>query len=183
MTEERSVSVAESRDVGSLPQPRWGRRLVLSLAVLTVGVLGLVGVLLARDTGEDLPVFGFIRAVDVEAGTIEVDPAEWLTGRAAAQAAVLDGQAVPGTTQMPNGFYIRNPEPDTVTVPVAANVTVTMSLLYDPVSQGPVTIDLPTFARLWTPDAPAEQHYFRTAPYRLTSTDGAVSGIAEQYIP
>lgn len=160
-----------------------GRRVAVAAVVAAVGALLVAGLALFVDTTAERPEFGFVRAVDLDAGSLEIDPAEWLTGRAGARAAVEDGQAAPGTSEMPNGFYIRNRTRDTVTVPLSADATVTMSQLYDPAGQREVTIDLSTFAALWTDRVTDAQRYFRDAPYRFTYTDGSVSGIVEQYVP
>jgi hypothetical protein len=147
------------------------------------GYTALLTDVLAETTPQDLPRFGFIRSIDHATSTLVVDEAEWLTGSAAVAAAVEDGEAPPGTTDLPNGFYLRNRDADMVTVELAADVTITMPPLYSVSGMEQVPLDLATFTRLWTDEARAEHRYFPDAPYHLTYTDGVVTAITEQYVP
>ncbi len=65
--------------------------------------------------------FAFLTEVsDTE---IVADYAQWLTGEEADQAAIEDGEIPEGET-MPNGYYIRNQNPQLRTLPVSPDVTI-----------------------------------------------------------
>lgn len=70
--------------------------------------------------------FAFVSAVDADARTVTLDRAEWLTGDAADEAAIEDGEIAAGET-VPNGFYVRNPVEETEVVEVAPYADVVLT--------------------------------------------------------
>jgi hypothetical protein len=87
---------------------RWSA--VLLLALMLTGCAGQDRFSESPDESESAErAFGFIQDVDAEARTIRFDPAEWLTGDEARQAAVADGKGQPGEP-VPDDYYIRNPD-------------------------------------------------------------------------
>ena len=97
------------------------------LAVLLVAGCGSGRVVGGGGSETSSPVtreFGFIRSADPAARTIAFDPAEWLTGPAAASAAAEDGKIEPGQP-VPNDYYIRNPDTATRTLKVIPTTKIT----------------------------------------------------------
>lgn len=130
---------------------------------------------------------------------IEVDYAEWLTGEEANEAARQDG-AIPPGEQVPNDFYIRNTSPQVRTLSLAPDVVVILATAASgPVTEVPVSLEewLSLFKPAGTPWDPEvesvpnypEPHFgFFGAgsvhtPYWLTTDDGIVVQIRQQYVP
>jgi len=120
---------------------------------------------------------GFIRSLEArgDAVTAVVDPAEWLTGAAAARAARADHGEVA------NGSYIRNEDRSTAPVTVAPDAAVTI-VTPDAIAGTPGTLRqlIGTFAG----GLPGGTfHQGPGATYRLTVRGGTVVAIEEQYTP
>lgn len=88
------------------------------------------------------PTFGFVTAVDPVDGRVALDPAEWLTGDEAVQAARAAGDLGPDETDVPNDYYIRNTSVDEVWLPIASGATLfVMTNPGDPTTETEVTLD------------------------------------------
>jgi hypothetical protein len=88
------------------------------------------------------PTFGFVTAVDPVDGRVALDPAEWLTGDEAVEAARAAGDLGPGETDVPNDYYIRNTTDDEVWLPLASDATLfVMTNPGDPTTETQVTLD------------------------------------------
>jgi len=144
--------------------------------------------------------FGFIDSF-LEDGVV-IDPAEWLTGDEANQAAFEDGVIGSVEEGVPNGFYIRNLDGELRDLPVGVDLAV---FLATP-AQGAVStvpVALQEWFALFKPDStpwdpetgdqppePTEPHfgYFGAgtvyAPYWFTlDADGNLLQVVQQYIP
>ncbi len=103
-----------------------------------------------------------------------IDPAEWLTGEAPAEAAGEDG------TDAPDDFSIRNRDTDLFTVPIAPAATLTLIGLVDGDPE-PVTSDIEDLAEELSGTAP--NRWYATGFYWLDIVDGEVVAIEQQYVP
>lgn len=126
------------------------------------------------------------------------DYAQWLTGDEADRAAIEDGEIAEGES-VPNGYYIRNVNPQLRTLPVADDVTIFLPTpAIGPVTMVPVSVDewLSLFDEDGTPrnpESPGEMQephfgYFGAGmegfAYWLTlDVDGNVFQITGQYRP
>jgi hypothetical protein len=128
--------------------------------------------------------FGFIRSVDTstEPATLEFDEAEWLTGEAAQQAAVEDGQLEPGQP-VANDHYIRNPDKSTRVLEVGPDTAVTAMRcqLCRGGMPGRVTDFLASFSKRG--QTYNDDYRGAESQYWLTIEDGRVLVIDEQYSP
>lgn len=126
--------------------------------------------------------FGFIRAVDIENSTVLFDSALWLSGEAGEDAAIEAGLCTPETRQecLPNDFYIYNADTETVSIPLASNITIYM-LTLDAEEQGIKRsfIRPDEFADLINDEA---QHW-RQLPYNVSIKNNEVIMIEEVYVP
>jgi hypothetical protein len=118
----------------------------------------------------------YITALDVDAGTVEVDVIQFLTGE---EARVAYEQETGDPGGPPNDYYIKNENSRLRTLPVAADVRVTV---VDPGADSrPSTFgDLPAlFATRFVPDGGR----LTSNPFWLTLEDGTVTAMEEQYLP
>lgn len=146
--------------------------LAAALAALTVAAAG-CGPLIrtSEPVGAEVPVvtelpgFAFVVDVDEAGGRIAVDPAEWLTGAEAAEAARAAGDLGEGETEVPNGYYIRNAEVEEVWLPLdAASTVFVMTNPGDPTTETEVdAAGLATFV---------DQN--PVSPFQLTYTSGGL---------
>lgn len=148
--------------------------------VVTVEVTDPVDLDGAQDEGADpdgsaAPTFGFLVAIDETEGRIALDPAEWLTGDAAVEAARAAGDLGEGETDVPNGYYILNGEVDEVwlTLDPAAQLFV-MTNAGDPTTE--TQVDVGGLAD-WLAANPV-------SPFQLaTTSSGAVTELRFVYRP
>ena len=133
--------------------------------------------------------FGWVRSFEDTDGsiTVGVDPAEMLTGEAAVAAAREDGE-IGQDEDLPNDFYIRNPEGSTIEFTISPQVVVTLQACY----QGGdcvVTeqVDLATWSVLLgaEEDPGLEWDWYGggSLPYEFTVVNEMVTGIREMYLP
>lgn len=109
--------------------------------------------------------FGYARAV--RADVLEFDRAELLTGEEARRVAVEDGVIAPGDP-IENDAYVRNPDRDVVSLPLAPDVAVTVVRCDAGCSEGnPGTVA----------DLSADTQYW------LRLRGGRAVAIDEQYLP
>jgi hypothetical protein len=134
-------------------------------------------------------LFGWVRSFEDIGGAVivGVDRAEMLTGAEALAAARQDG-FIGADEDLPNDFYIRNPDDATVDLDVSADVVVTLQACY----QGGecVTteeVDLATWSVLFgaEEDPGLEWDWYGAGalPYQMTLVGGLVTEIQEVYLP
>lgn len=123
---------------------------------------------------------GFL--VEMTETTVTFDPAAMLFGPEADQAAREDGAIAEGET-LPGGFYVSNPDRDEVTLSVAADFRAVL-LSVDSIDPSPASPA--EFRRFLEAGGVAPGLYAgdpATTPYWLTSLDGTVIQIEQQYLP
>jgi hypothetical protein len=122
---------------------------------------------------DDLPDgewFGYVIGADGD--TIDFDLACWFSGDAADLAAAEDGEESPA----PNGYYIRNVNPQVRTVEVSPTVEVlAMANIGDPATEGPMAFD--DWVALRVADAEVPMDVW------IVIEDDLVVSITEQYRP
>ncbi len=137
--------------------------------------------------GED--VFGWLRSFETRDGTtiLQVDQAEMLTGDEAVAAARQDG-VIGADEDLPNDFYIRNPEESTTEFTVSPDVVVTLQACYE--GGDCVTteqVDLETWSVLLggeeDPGLDWSWYGQGSLPYVLTVANDLIVGIEEVYLP
>lgn len=127
--------------------------------------------------------FGFVSAFDGE--TLTVDPAEFLSDEEAVSAAREDGEIGPGE-DLPNPFYLRNPDAEQIRLAVAPGFEVT---LVDHRGTRPGTVDATTLAALFAGDADASWVYgwfdgpVQQMPMVLEVAGGEVVRADQRYLP
>ena len=127
--------------------------------------------------------FGFLRAASN--GTLEFDPADFLTGDAALAAAREEG-IIGQDEDLPNDFYISNPETDTVELTVGDSAVFTLIGLdqADALVERPVLVD--ELKSLWSGSADSSRLYGFVPgdlPMTVTLSDGLVVSAAQEYLP
>jgi hypothetical protein len=116
---------------------------------------------------------GFL--VTLDASSIELDPAEMLSGDEAVEAARAAGD-LPEDGTLPNDFYIHDPDSDTVTLPVAAEPRVTVYDCAAGCEEAEVAYeDLVSGA--------VRPFNAERALFRVTVAGGEVTGLSEIYFP
>ena len=169
-------------------------RLLRSPAVTAAAVLVMLGMLVWLAAGCDGPSeqtrvetaeledgehFGFLTAFTPTELTF--DPAEVFGNEEATAAAIEDGELAPGE-ELPNPFYVRNPDPTTVDLPVATNFEA--QLIHNiELDHQLVTAD--DLAALYdgTGDASWVLALLEHIPVDLTVEDGEVIRIVQHYLP
>jgi hypothetical protein len=140
--------------------------------------------------GDEGPVreerlFGFILDVDDSRSpaVLLFDPAEWLTGDAADGAAAEDGVIAPGE-EVPNDYYIRNPDLGEETVRLALEDDVEIVLTFWRGNPGDESlVDAETFAGFFDRGADEQDAMLQSFPYWLRVEGGVVVRIRQQYVP
>ena len=115
-----------------------------------------------------------ITAVDAEGEQVTIDVVQFFFGDAATDAARADGST---DLPPPNDHWIRNANPELRTLPVAAHAAVTvngLSWLETGSATSNTTISLSKLASYGD---------VRGSLFWVTTRDGAVTGIAEQFLP
>jgi hypothetical protein len=129
----------------------------------------------------DGKMFGFVRGIDLNGRTVDVDDAEWLSGDAANEA----WQAAGNTGPVPNDHFVVNDDPTPRTLPLAPDVELVLlnwNHCCDIFFEG----DLETFARAIAEQRDVEVDgvvYRGQSSWWLTVRDGVVTKIHEQYAP
>jgi hypothetical protein len=126
--------------------------------------------------------FGFIEEVDASGGTLVLDLAYFLTGKAANEAAAARGDEVP----VPNDYYIVNDNPRLRTLALAEDVQLWL-LDWNNCCDERFDGDLETFSEA-IDDPPVESgdgfiYQGSLSPYWLIVENGEVVRIQEQYLP
>lgn len=124
--------------------------------------------------------FGFVRHFDGKA--LYFDPAEWFSNEAAIEAAREDGEIGPDE-DLPNPFYIRDPDAEIVRIPVSGQFSVTV--IDGSNYPDGRTLRGTEFAQLYCPGADTDWLYGATdrLPVRLEVRGAQVMGAVEQYMP
>ncbi len=126
---------------------------------------------------------GFIHAFTDNAAAMDFDDARWLSGREGEDAAIAAGHCTEATRSecLPNDFFIQNDIRKDERLAVSPDARVVMQT-WKMEETGQVAdreIPLADLAGLMNDPA----LHWRTLPYRITITNGAVTRIAEVYIP
>jgi hypothetical protein len=128
--------------------------------------------------------FGFIRSVSTAGGTVTIafDEADWLSGDAAQRAAEEDG-AIGRGDPVPNDYYVRNADPATQSLEVAAEAEITAERcqLCRNGEPGNLVDFVEAFGN--TRQSYADPYRGADSLYWLTIEDGRVVRIDEQYRP
>lgn len=134
----------------------------------------------AEDVLADGEHFGFVSAFTVDAITFE--PAEYLTGEEAREAAREDGQIGPDD-DLPNDFYVRQAGSAELTLPVEAGFEA--SLLDNGDLDETHTLDAESMAGLYAGelDAPWMYDARERLPVVLRIEGGQVVGADQHYLP
>lgn len=126
--------------------------------------------------------FGFIRRVDTENNTVLFDNALWLTGTPGEDAAIEAGLCTEETREecLPNDYYIYNADADSVSIPLASNITIYM-LTWNAGAAGirRQFIRPEEFAALINDES---QHWSQL-PYNVSIKNNDVIMIEEVYVP
>ena len=124
--------------------------------------------------------FGSVRHFDGHA--IYIDPAEFYSNDEAIEAAREDGE-IGKTEELPNPFYIRDPDADVVRVDVPEGFTLTV--IDGAKYPAERTLSRATLARLYCPDADTAWMYSSPdqLPVHLNMSGGMARSATEQYLP
>ncbi len=134
---------------------------------------------------EDGEWFGFV-TMDSTGGVIQllIDPAEMLSGQEAHDAAVEAG-FITEDQDLPNDFFIANPETRTYLVPVTGDTAITV--LSAEAVETELAVDLDQLAAILDGSYEGEMIYGivpgQPAPFDVTVSGGAASVIAQVYLP
>lgn len=127
--------------------------------------------------------FGFVR--DVGERALAFDPAEFLSGEAALAAAREAGVIGQGE-DLPNDFFISNPEAKTVNLTVDDAVLVTLIGLDQSGALTDTPVSFDELEGLWAGTADSTRLYGFVAgdlPVNVTVSGGVVVGAVQQYLP
>jgi hypothetical protein len=152
----------------------------IGVTTTTIGATTTTDSQVAISDGE---YFGFVRQVAADA--LVFDPAELLSGEAAVAAARADG-AIGPTEELPNDFYIRNPEKEEVRLEVHPSARFTLIGLTSTGELADEVVSLGELAKLWSGADDTSQYYgfaVGELPMTLIVSDGAVTEAAQQYLP
>ncbi len=132
--------------------------------------------------------FAFIKGLDTSGSqpALIVDYAEFLGGDEAVQAAIEDGELSPDQADegLPNGFYIRNNNPQLRTLPLDDEALIYLFdyTITDEFDLDPVSIDT-LIAAMQSDDQSAYYFSLDDYPVWLTIKDGTILQITPQYLP
>lgn len=167
-------------------------RILPGISILAISTTLVAMVLLtdepgwAPDPSPDLPngeIFAFVTGID--ATGLHLDPAEMLNGREARRAAIEDGVIQPGD-DLPNDFYIRNPDASSVGTPVIDGA-VYYVLTFDATGQIVETeINHGLLRSIYEePEMAAVIYGFdpEAFPVTVTIENGAIAGFVQVYLP
>lgn len=137
--------------------------------------------------GED--TFGFVRSFEAtgDATLIQIDEAEMLSGDEAVAAAREDG-VIGDDEDLPNDYYIRNPDDSTIEFSVSPDVVVTLQACYeDGECVTTVDVDLATWSILLggedDPGLDWTWYGQGALPYVLTVANDVIVAVSEVYLP
>ena len=118
-----------------------------------------------------LTLTGYITALDPSARTVTFDQVFWLTSPE--NDALLEGLGI-SEEELPNGYYIYNPETETHTYPIIPQAIQQIFETPENDAWRLVDTDLATFAK---------DLNTRTPLYTITVKNGEVTQLAERYVP
>jgi len=134
-------------------------------------------------------IFGWLRSFEDTGSAIvvAVDPAEMLTGEAAVIAAREDG-VIGQDEDLPNDYYIRNPDDATTELRVSSDVAVTLQVCYrDGECVTTEQVDLNTWSVLLgaetDPGLGWDWYGAGALPYVFTVVSKVITQVQEQYLP
>ncbi len=128
-------------------------------------------------------VLAYITRIHQEGATwyVTLDYINWLVGDDGVTAAINDGVCAKPAGCLPNGFYIQNNDPATVTFAVSAQVAIKMQTYQpNPAALGSQRVDFATFRAWFAPDVNSP---YKTVPYNVALADNRVVVITEKYVP
>jgi len=126
----------------------------------------------------------FVLVRGIEGAALIIDPAEFLSGEEARNAAITDGFLAPGE-DLPNDFYLRNTEEEHVSLTVAEAATFTLIGFDATGGLVPREVDAAAFLALLA-GADASEYYGFVAPelpLHIEVSEGVVQGGSQQYVP
>jgi hypothetical protein len=132
------------------------------------------------ETLEDGRHFGYVKSVDLTAGRLVFDLAEFLTGEAADLAAVEDGVIQEGE-HVDNDYYIRNQNSRLRTLAFAS--VVDLKIVDWAGCCDTKDGDLAKWAASFEEPDPSGTYRGTTSPWWLTFDGGRITLIEEQYLP
>jgi hypothetical protein len=127
--------------------------------------------------------FGFVRQVGGDA--LVFDPAEFLSGEDALTAARDDG-AIGPSEDLPNDFYIDNPDEEEIRLGVDPTAQFTLIESNETGELANKVISYEELVELWTRTDDTSTYYGFVAgelPMTLTIADGRVTAGEQQYLP
>lgn len=127
--------------------------------------------------------FGFLREVDVEG--LVFDPADLLTGEAAL-AAARDAGIIGPDEDLPNDFFIANPEQEQLLLRVDPAAQFTLIDSSGPGGLADKSVSYAELIELWNGSADASAYYGFVAgelPVTIAVSDGVVSAAKQEYLP
>ena len=182
-----------NRVLWQIKQTRLSRITFLYFSVLAWVILSGCGYRMSPKTqlpakmSGKVEIMGFIKDLDEQAGSffISFDQAEWFNGNEAEKAIREDGLCADPEhgCELPNGFYIRDLDDETVSLQVSEQVFIVMQTLShrsDGTFNSDEKIDLDRFRKAYNSESTA---HLRLVPYWITVENGIVITIREQYVP
>ena len=176
-----------SRGHFAVPECRALRALGLIALASFVATLGVA----CGADGDDVMLgdgryFAYVHEVDTSASpaTIRIDVADFLTGDEANRAAV-DAGAIEEGESVPNDYFVRNDDQETVVLSVARNVRVT-HVQCIAACREQIPGRFAAFAASFRDSGPkslADEYRGSQSQYWVTVQDREVVAIAEQYLP
>jgi hypothetical protein len=133
----------------------------------------------SKDRLPDGRHFGSIRSTSGIA--VRFEPAEFLTGEAANEAAREDGVIGPGET-VPNDYYINDDDAPSVNLPVSMDAEVLLETFREDGNVGLARWELGAFVCMFVSDESLDQSHTQ-APFWIEVERGIVTLIEEQYVP
>ena len=122
------------------------------------------------DENSSLILTGYIKNIDTYARTVLFDKVFWLTED---HSKLLEALGVE-SSDMPNGYYIYNPEEKEYSYPISDSAVFEVFSASENEAWTPVETDLETFAK---------ELNTRTSVYTITVQNGEITSMAERYVP
>lgn len=123
------------------------------------------------DENSSLILTGYIKNIDTYARTVLFDKVFWLTEDKHSK--LLEALGVE-SSEMPNGYYIYNPEEKEYSYPISDSAVFEVFSASENEAWTPVETDLETFAK---------ELNTRTSVYTITVQNGEITSMAERYVP
>jgi len=166
------------------------RRLTVAAAVAASLVVGpsspAAPTMIDQAPPRQLVQFGYVKSLTAQGSRyrLRFDPALWLSGETANQAAIEDGAIPPGDT-VPNDYYIRNESPRLLTfrVPRTAKVTVLTHQGRGPRATKIAVAELAQIVKGRNPKHRSLYDTLNSLGYWLRTTVDTVVSLQQQYQP